>query len=103
MTQAVSVRNLTPAQLAAYVREGTTFESGRLYGEAGLFGDEIGELPKGLAESYLQSGARYTIWSYDTPIGWIDRKGSWVIPQVNLGSITAKHQALVSAAAGKRS
>lgn len=43
----------------------------------------------------------YMVWSYATPIGWVDDRGKIVVPAVKYGVTTSNHQRLVSAFMGQ--
>lgn len=37
----------------------------------------------------------YKVYSYGTPIAWIDRQGRWAVPRVVYSVTTSRHQGLV--------
>lgn len=43
----------------------------------------------------------YMVWSYDTPIGWVDKYGAIVVPNVKYSTTTTHHQGLVQVHMGK--
>lgn len=54
-----------------------------------------GRLPSAEARQLRADRPSYVVWSYDTPIAWVDSGGSWVIPDVKYSTTTSKHQNLV--------
>jgi hypothetical protein len=64
--------------------------SGRApYGEH--FGPwDSGRLPREYVESFQR--ATFAVFSYATPIAWVDESGQWVIPDVRYSVTTSKHQ-----------
>lgn len=45
-----------------------------------------------------EAGARYIVWSYGTPIGWIDRHGVAYVTPENFSVSTSRHVSIVSSA-----
>lgn len=51
---------------------------------------DMGRLPR---EWYVGAMfATYVVWSYGTPIAWIDADGAWQCPGVKYSVTTSKHQ-----------
>lgn len=55
-----------------------------------------GQLPQENWESY--AGSTYAVYSYETPIAWVDKSGDWVVPDVKYSVTTSKHQGRINAA-----
>jgi hypothetical protein len=63
--------------------------------------DAFGRLP----EQYWTAVARaqYVVWSYATPIGWVNDDGTTTVPDVGYSLTTGQHQMIVKYAFGVRS
>lgn len=112
MTRKFNRYEITPADIAQMVREGTAFKAGALTGtpdaDAGT-----GQLPVPIGDEYrrtVRAGiVMYVISSYATPIAWVTRHPSaaptergnvtWTQPEVTYSATTRKHQKLVERAA----
>lgn len=68
--------------------------SGALRGDGGCV--SLGQLPDEWAESAI--GASYTVYSYDTPIAWLDSEGVWQCPDVKYSVTTSAHQGKIRTA-----
>lgn len=70
---------------------------GSMRGEPGRYpGYEPGILPRAYWDSARQ--AVYTVYSYTTPIAWVDANGTWTVPNVRYSVTTTRHQGKVLAA-----
>lgn len=81
------------AQEPFNLREGKT-----LYGREGGADQDPGLLP----EQYRAdaAAARYVVYSYRTPVGWVRQDGTKVVPDVGYSPTTGQHQYLVAHAWG---
>lgn len=61
----------------------------------------MGQLPEShgvtLLNMRVEKGISYVVYSYDTPIAWRLRDGSWTVPDVSYSRTTTRHQNLVRA------
>lgn len=57
-----------------------------------------GRLSDDLFKMLCQSGAKYVIYSYGTPIAWISAHGKWFVPEIRYSVTTSKHQSIVRGA-----
>lgn len=58
----------------------------------------MGELPEEYRASVRE--ARYVVFSYATPIGWISKTGEKVVPDIGYSPTTGQHQFIVRHAWG---
>lgn len=58
----------------------------------------LGELPEQYHEDVRD--ARYVVYSYETPIGWVTRSGQRIVPDVGYSLTTSQHQYTVAHAWG---
>lgn len=58
-----------------------------------------------LPEQYHEavSRAQYVVWSFATPIGWVNDDGTATVPDVGYSDTTGQHQYIVKAAFGMKS
>jgi hypothetical protein len=56
----------------------------------------FGALPEGYRPQVAQ--ARYVVWSYFTPIAWVNQDGTKTVPDVGYSATTGQHQMLVMSA-----
>lgn len=54
-----------------------------------------GMLPDDWAGKYAFDDVKYTVLSYNTPIGWVNNGGEIVIPPVKYSQTTTQHQYIV--------
>lgn len=56
-----------------------------------------GSLPLSDVATLLKTpGVQYIVYSYNTPIAWVDRNGTWIVPYTKYSVTTSKHQGLVN-------
>lgn len=83
--------------IADGVREWRYFIHGNVSGtrECSTFGQ--------LPQEYWASArnAQYLIYSYQTPIAWVDSDGVWFVPDVRYSVTTTNHQSAVKSAIDK--
>lgn len=60
----------------------------------------LGRLPDEYRASAMT--ARYVVFSYETPIAWVDATGAWVQPPTRYSVTTSKHQGVVRRVTGIR-
>lgn len=70
--------------------------SGALRGARSYGHASIGRLPADYRQSI--DGATYVIYSYATPIAWLDANGVWQVPDVKYSVTTSRHQSLIATA-----
>lgn len=70
-----------------------------------LYGAPIGDLPFSdrLPEHYVDSfrDGKYAIYSYGTPIAWLNEDGVWIMPGIKYSVTTSKHQGRIFTAIGQ--
>ena len=86
--------------IARHMRDGLDFKThGSLKGGpamGALTNWDMGRLPR---EHYTSAMlAAYIVWSYGTPIAWLDADGKWQIPEARYSVTTSRHQGTVSSA-----
>lgn len=67
----------------------TTVDYGRRYGM--LTGDAL----KSFLAALVCEDVFYVVYSYDTPIAWVDRAGNHHVPDVRYSVTTSRHQSKV--------
>ena len=77
--------------------ESFTNSNGSFEGKAGkeLY---LGRLPEEWKERYDNTAVVYTVFSYATPIAWLDNEGEWIVPAVKHSATTSQHQSKLKAA-----
>lgn len=87
-------------EYAAYLRERRPFKTGgALFAErrgAGGPAGYVGRLPERWRQSLEQ--AVYVVYSYGTPIAWVDTSGRWTQPDVHYSVTTTRHQSKIATA-----
>lgn len=88
---------------AAYITRQAGFDAGSLRGmtRGGMISAEaIGHLPETWADrlvsTYAAGRLAYVVFSYVTPIAWVDIEGGITIPPVRYSLTTTQHQYLVA-------
>jgi hypothetical protein len=76
-----------------------SFEIGNLSATMAFVAEATrGDLPEKYHASFDE--AMYAVWSWETPIAWLDPKGAVVIPSVRYSITTTQHQYQVARALG---
>lgn len=52
----------------------------------------LGHLPEEWKTIYYRTAVTYTVFSYNTVIGWRDIEGNWTVPDAHYSAITSGHQ-----------
>lgn len=84
---------------ADYIRCGKPFKGSNFRGEEGRPW-QTGHLPRVWAETLRYDDPIYTVFSYATPIAWMNANGQWRFPDVKYSITTSGHQRAVSHALG---
>lgn len=50
----------------------------------------MGSLPEHYWESFAH--ASYAVYSYETPIAWLNEDGVWIVPNIKYSNTTTAHQ-----------
>lgn len=67
--------------------------------EGALTNWDMGRLPRELYTSAMF--ASYVIWSYSTPVAWLDADGEWQVPDVRYSVTTGRQQSTVRTAVSR--
>lgn len=58
----------------------------------------LGSMPSVWQPVYDNAKVIYTVFSYHTPIAWLDSDGNWTVPAVTYSMTTSQHQSKLRAA-----
>lgn len=95
----LTTRKLTRVEAAGSIFRREPFEIGSISGTPYFApGLARGDLPGEYHESFEASA--YAVWSYETPIAWVNPDGSITMPPVRYSNTTTQHQLLVARAFG---
>lgn len=89
---------LSYRQIPGAIARRETFRGNSMRGEvipAGLTGRNIyptGILPEPWRTLLRTQSPTYVVWSYSTPIAWVNHDGTHVIPDVKYSATSSRHQ-----------
>lgn len=82
---------------AVYIRERLPFRAGNL-SAANATPNRAGVMKSPWVDEYLSRVDRneivYVVYSYATPIAWLDTDGVWTLPAITYSRTTSKHQGI---------
>lgn len=70
----------------------------------GSYSSYVGHLPTRFRESYHATAPhahQFVVYSYDTPIAWLNEDGSWSVPDTKYSMTTSRHQSHLSHLLGR--
>lgn len=98
MTTAVKLTTSTShVRFADVLRNRQDFKTGgSLTGERGSDRGFGGSLPQAFLSAVRS--AEYVVYSYTTPIAWLNADGTWTVPDVKYSVTTSRHQSKIRSA-----
>lgn len=90
----VSIKNELPFKMGRVYEGQPTFSGGPWLGSP--HPGSFGALPEGYRDQVVRS--RYTVWSYWTPIAWVNQDGTKTVPDVGYSDTTSQHVMTVMSA-----
>lgn len=90
---------ITQRKADEYIRDRLPFRAGGLSAKAGppQHLSDAGLLPDEWAVKFLRSNATYVVYSYDTPIAWVEEDGTEIMPPARYSLTTSQHQYVCAA------